>query len=184
MITGARHDRVDDRANRRAGIRYRRIPARAGGVRHRRDGRHDDPARRVAARLHRELVQLGVAFRTESDTEVLAAALQTWGADALRRLVGMYAFVAVDVTNGDFLAARDPFGVKPLYLINTGPGFLFCSEIRPLLSAAETGDVLLLPPVYLLTRMQCLPYDSAIAPSIVPSVSGSREDLDRALAEG
>ena len=87
--------------------------------------------------------------------------------DALRRLVGMYAFVAVDVTNGDFLAARDPFGVKPLYLINTGPGFLFCSEIRPLLSAAETGDVLLLPPGYLLTRMQCLPYDSAIAPSIV-----------------
>ena len=74
------------------------------------------------AELRAELVRLGIAFKTESDTEVLAAALQTWGIEALRRLVGMYAFVAVDATNGDFLAVRDPFGVKPLYLINTGTG--------------------------------------------------------------
>ncbi len=122
------------------------------------------------AELRAELVQLGVAFKTESDTEVLAAALQFWGVEALRRLVGMYAFVAVDATTGDFLAARDPFGVKPLYLINTGTGFLFCSEIRPLLSTAETGDVMLLPPGYLLTRTQCIPYVSAITASAVPLV--------------
>ncbi len=135
------------------------------------------------AELRTELVQLGVAFKTESDTEVLAAALQTWGTDALRRLIGMYAFVAVDATTGDFLAARDPFGVKPLYLINTGPGFLFCSEIRPLLSVAETGDVMLLPPGYLLTRTQCLPYVSAITAPAAPSGSDRREDLDRLLSE-
>jgi len=135
------------------------------------------------AELRAELVQLGVTFKTESDTEVLAAALQTWGVDALRRLIGMFAFVAVDATNGDFLAARDPFGVKPLYLINTGQGFLFCSEIRPLLSAAETGDVMLLPPGYLLTRTQCLPYASALAESAASPASGCREDLDRLLSE-
>ena len=135
------------------------------------------------AELRAELVQLGVAFKTESDTEVLAAALQAWGIDALRRLSGMYAFVALDATNGDFLAARDPFGVKPLYLINTGPGFLFCSEIRPLLSAAETGDVMLLPPGYLLTRTKCLPYVSALTAPAAPLVPDSREDLDWLLSE-
>lgn len=134
------------------------------------------------AELRAELVRLGIAFKTESDTEVLAAALQTWGIEALRRLVGMYAFVAVDATNGDFLAVRDPFGVKPLYLINTGPGFLFCSEIRPLLSATETGDVMLLPPGYLLTRTQCSPYVSAITASTAP-VSNGRGDLDLLLSE-
>jgi asparagine synthase (glutamine-hydrolysing) len=135
------------------------------------------------AELRAELVQLGVPFKTESDTEVLAAALQTWGISALQRLVGMYAFVAVDAASGDFLAARDPFGVKPLYLINSGTGYLFCSEIRPLLSASETGDVLLLPPGYLLTRTHCLPYASALAASFSPSLSDRGEDLDRLLSE-
>ena len=135
------------------------------------------------AELRAELVQLGVTFKTESDTEVLATALQIWGIEALRRLVGMYAFVAVDAMTGDFLAVRDPFGVKPLYLINTGAGYLFCSEIRPLLSAAETGDVMLLPPGYLLTRTQCLPYVSALSVPSAPSVSNPREDLDRLLSE-
>ena len=83
--------------------------------------------------LRKELADLGVEFRTESDTEVLANALQVWGYRALERLVGMYAFVAVDLANGEFLAARDPFGVKPLYVIQSGSSFLFCSEMRPLL---------------------------------------------------
>ena len=61
--------------------------------------------------LRRELTDLGVEFRTESDTEVLANALQAWGYRALERLVGMYAFVALDMASGEFLAARDPFGV-------------------------------------------------------------------------
>src|SRR5262249_48738143 len=44
--------------------------------------------------LRRELIKLGVKFRTESDTEVLANALRVWGSRALERLIGMYAFVA------------------------------------------------------------------------------------------
>src|ERR1044071_2727734 len=47
--------------------------------------------------LREELVDLGVEFRTESDTEVLANALQVWGYRALEHLVGMYAFVALDL---------------------------------------------------------------------------------------
>ena len=69
--------------------------------------------------LRRDLSDLGVEFKTESDTEVLANALQVWGHRALERVVGMYAFVALDISTGEFLAARDPFGVKPLYVIQS-----------------------------------------------------------------
>src|SRR5277367_3612557 len=105
--------------------------------------------------LRHELEALGVCFRTECDTEVVANVLCTWGPGGIKRLAGMYAFVAVDTATGDFLAARDPFGVKPLYLTQSPKGFLFCSEIRPLLDATESDDVLLLPPGYMLSRDFC-----------------------------
>ncbi|MGN6147476.1 MAG: asparagine synthetase B, partial [Rhizomicrobium sp.] len=61
------------------------------------------------AELRTQLKAQGVPFRTESDTEVLANALQVWGIKALSMLNGMFAFVAFDVSSGAFLAARDPF---------------------------------------------------------------------------
>lgn len=134
--------------------------------------------------LRRELEAAGVAFKTGSDTEVLANALQVWGPSALTRLNGMYAFVAVDTATGDFLAARDPFGVKPLYVIESGPGVLICSEMRPLLDTVDRGEVMLLPPGYLLARGACQRYLSPIvtAPSIV-SEMGNAAALDRLLSE-
>src|SRR5262249_33393158 len=107
------------------------------------------------AELRGELTELGVKFRTESDTEVLANAVQLWGDRALERVIGMYAFVAVDIVSGEFLAARDPFGVKPLYAVQSGTSFLFCSEIQPLLNTVPVGDVLLLPPGYALSASGC-----------------------------
>jgi asparagine synthase (glutamine-hydrolysing) len=105
--------------------------------------------------LRVELEAMGLVFRTGSDTEVLANALRAWGGNALGRLSGMFAFIALDLRNGEFLAARDPFGVKPLYVIQSGNGFLFCSEIRPLLETSPEGDVLLVPPGHFLTRQGC-----------------------------
>ncbi len=133
------------------------------------------------ATLRRELEQLGVVFRTRSDTEVLANALQVWGVQALKRLVGMYAFVAIDTATGEFLAARDPFGVKPLYLIQSGTSFLFCSEMRPLLETSPEGEVMLLPPGYLLTRNFCRQFYQLPQPATLNS--GSPEALDAILSE-
>jgi asparagine synthase (glutamine-hydrolysing) len=133
------------------------------------------------AQLRKELEMLGVVFRTQNDTEVLANALQVWGAQALKRLVGMYAFVAVDTATGEFLAARDPFGVKPLYLIQSGVRFLFCSEIKPLLAASPEGDVMLLPPGYLLTRNFCRQFYQLPQPASLGA--GSPQALDAILSE-
>src|SRR5215469_3500909 len=132
------------------------------------------------AELRQELEKLGIRFRTESDTEVLVNALQVWGAQAFKRLAGMYAFVAIDTQTGEFLAARDPFGVKPLYLIQQGTRFLFCSEIKPLLDVCPLGEVMLLPPGYLLTRNFCRQFYQ-LPPS--GSNAASSETLDALLAE-
>jgi asparagine synthase (glutamine-hydrolysing) len=131
--------------------------------------------------LRRELEALGVRFRTECDTEVIANVLRAWGPDGIKRLAGMYAFVAVDTATGDFLAARDPFGVKPLYLTQSQKGFLFCSEIRPLLDATEGDDILLLPPGYMLNRNFCGRHYSL--PSATALTAASPTELDRILSE-
>ena len=131
--------------------------------------------------LRQELEALGVRFRTECDTEVVANVLRAWGQNGIKRLAGMYAFVAVDTATGEFLAARDPFGVKPLYLIKSSKGFLFCSEIRPLLDTTEHDDVLLLPPGYLLTHNFCGRHYEL--PSSTVLSAASPRDLDRILSE-
>jgi len=135
------------------------------------------------AELRRELAGLGVKFRTESDTEVLANALQVWGYRALERFIGMYAFVALDLVSGEFLAARDPFGVKPLYVIQSGSRFLFCSEMRPLLKTVPVGEVMLLPPGYALSRKNCGRYKSPVYPRADAPVHHDPLVLDRVLSD-
>jgi asparagine synthase (glutamine-hydrolysing) len=131
--------------------------------------------------LRQELEALGVRFRTGCDTEVVANVLRAWGQSGIKRLAGMYAFVAIDTATGEFLAVRDPFGVKPLYLIQSPEGFLFCSEIRPLLDATESDDVLLLPPGYTLTRNFCGRHYNL--PSSAVLSAASPQELDRILSE-
>jgi asparagine synthase (glutamine-hydrolysing) len=125
----------------------------------------------------------GVRFVTQSDTEVLANALRVWGPAALSRMNGMYAFVALDLKTGEFLAARDPFGVKPLYLIQSGTRFVFCSEMRPLLDTIQTGDVLLLPPGYALTRRGVARFPSAVQTNFTNLHGGSAAELNTLLAD-
>src|SRR5579872_2684526 len=134
------------------------------------------------ADLRRELEANGVAFRTASDTEVIASGLRIWGPQLLQRLNGMYAFVALDAANGEFLAARDPFGVKPLYLIQSGPRYLFASEMRPLLAATPQGDTLLLPPGHLLTRNAVLKFAAAPGGPARPRGAHDPRKLDQLLA--
>jgi asparagine synthase (glutamine-hydrolysing) len=135
------------------------------------------------AELREQLRAKGVPFRTESDTEVLANALQMWGVSALAMLNGMFAFVALDVSTGEFLAARDPFGTKPLYVIQSEAGFLFCSEMRPLLEATEKRDVLLIPPGFALTRKICAGYKSVVGKPFAGKSEGDVRELDRLLAD-
>ncbi|NQU56211.1 MAG: asparagine synthase (glutamine-hydrolyzing) [Rhodospirillales bacterium] len=84
--------------------------------------------------LREELRQQGVSFRTQSDTEVLLAAYSVWGTDCLNRLNGMFAFVIWDKKTETLFAARDRFGIKPLYYWVSQQGIAFFSEIKQLMS--------------------------------------------------
>jgi asparagine synthase (glutamine-hydrolysing) len=80
--------------------------------------------------LREELREAGHRFRTQSDTEVLLAAYGRWGEAVLDRLVGMFAFVLWDRLTQIVFAARDHFGVKPLYFFAAPRGLAFASEIK------------------------------------------------------
>ena len=135
------------------------------------------------AALRSELEAMGVPFKTQSDTEVLANALRVWGHHALKKMSGMYAFVAYEPATGQFLAARDPFGIKPLYVMTDGKGFAFCSEIRPLLNTIDKLDVLALPPGFLLTHRTCAPFPSPVNALPDEFHATARARLDAAMRE-
>ena len=66
------------------------------------------------AELREELRGDGVAFSTQSDTEVLLEGFRRWGADVVKRLNGMFAFVIWDRLESRVFGARDRLGIKPL----------------------------------------------------------------------
>lgn len=75
-------------------------------------------------------------FRTATDTEVILAAFARWGRQCLERLLGMFAFAIWDTHEQRLFAARDRFGVKPLYYHLRPDGtLLFASEIKALHAA-------------------------------------------------
>jgi asparagine synthase (glutamine-hydrolysing) len=92
--------------------------------------------------LRAELAAAGFAFRTECDTEVLLAAFAHWGERCLGRLRGMFAFAIWDAREQSLFLARDPFGIKPLYVHHDGPRLLFASEINALLASGVVAPTI------------------------------------------
>lgn len=83
--------------------------------------------------IKKSLEQNGCQFRTQSDTEVLLQLLIREGEGALSKLKGMFAFFFLNTVTGQWLLARDPFGIKPLYYAEVGGELVFASEIKALL---------------------------------------------------
>lgn len=74
-------------------------------------------------------------FRTQSDTEVLLNAYKEWGKNCLDKFNGMFAFAIWNKREQSLFAARDRFGVKPLYYHFDDSNFHFASEIKTILDA-------------------------------------------------
>ena len=77
----------------------------------------------------------GVAFRTQSDTEVVLHAYREFGAQALTKLRGMFAFAIHDGISGELFLARDRLGIKPLYYYNDERVFVAASEIKAIFAS-------------------------------------------------
>ena len=80
--------------------------------------------------LRQELERLGRVFHSSSDTEVLINAVAQWGEAALRKLRGMYAFALWDSLERELWLARDPYGIKPLYVAANDETVWFASQAR------------------------------------------------------
>ena len=96
------------------------------------------------ADLRRRLVGEGQEFNSTGDTAVMLCALGLHGPDAVKWLRGMFTFACWDPKHRRLLLARDPLGIKPLYLARTsdpdaGWSVAFASELRALLASNLLG---------------------------------------------
>lgn len=83
--------------------------------------------------LKAELSGLGHRFQSQSDTEVMLAAIGQWGVKAaMQRLCGMFAIALWDRETRTLTLARDRLGEKPVHYAHTGGLFLFGSELKGL----------------------------------------------------
>jgi len=83
--------------------------------------------------LRKQLETMGHTFKTNSDTEVIVHAYESFGDDFVARLDGMFAFGLWDEARGRLLLARDRIGKKPLLYAKIGEKFIFASEFRSIL---------------------------------------------------
>src|SRR3984893_7488507 len=95
-------------------------------------------------RLRRRLAAEGQKFQSTGDTAVMLRALGLHGPGAMSWLRGMFAFACWDPKQRRLLLARDPLGIKPLYLARSsdpdaGWSVAFASELRALLASGLLG---------------------------------------------
>ncbi len=88
--------------------------------------------------LRKELEASGHRFRTKSDTEVIVHAYEQWGDDAFTRFNGQWAIALWDANAKSLVLARDPFGVRPLYITEHGGRLYFGSEVKAIFAADPT----------------------------------------------
>ncbi|MDQ7904271.1 asparagine synthase (glutamine-hydrolyzing) [Phytohabitans sp. ZYX-F-186] len=87
--------------------------------------------------LREELIrECGAIFATQGDAEVVVAGYHHWGEQVLTRLRGMFAFVIWDRLARRAFGARDYFGIKPMYYMDTTDGLFLASEKKALLELA------------------------------------------------
>jgi asparagine synthase (glutamine-hydrolysing) len=88
--------------------------------------------------LRADLEARGHRFRTRSDTEVIVHAYEEWGDDAFRRFNGQWAAALWDSLGQSLVLARDPFGVRPLYVCEHSGRLYVASEVKAIFAAGAS----------------------------------------------
>ena len=100
--------------------------------------------------LRCQLAAEGHRCKSSGDTEVLLRGLSCWGRGAMRQMRGMYAFGMWDLARRELVLARDPLGIKPLYVARNRDrsgawSLMFASEVRAILASGLMGRARLDP---------------------------------------
>lgn len=82
--------------------------------------------------------ELGGKYQSNTDTEVILAAYEKWGAECVKKFNGIFAFAIWDKNKKLLFCARDHLGVKPFYYLQKNGVFYFGSEIKAILATRQT----------------------------------------------
>ena len=88
--------------------------------------------------LREELAALGHVFRTRSDTEVIVHAWEEWADGAFARFNGQFAIALWDAVDETLVLARDPLGIRPIYLCEHDGRLWFASEVKAIFAGAPS----------------------------------------------
>ncbi|MBH8578307.1 asparagine synthase (glutamine-hydrolyzing) [Nostocaceae cyanobacterium CENA369] len=86
-------------------------------------------------RIQRDLKQWGYQLKTNSDSEIALHLYDEFGTQCLHHLRGEFAFIIWDKRNEVLFAARDRFGIKPLYYTIYNDTLYLASEVKALFAA-------------------------------------------------
>ena len=93
----------------------------------------------------KELIEKGYTFKSESDCEILLPLYREYGTDMFAMLDAEFACIIYDGETGQYIAARDPIGIRPLYYGYDSKGvILFASEAKNLVGL--TDKIMPFPP--------------------------------------
>lgn len=84
--------------------------------------------------IRKELIENGVNFKTNSDTETILKGYEIYGDRIFKELNGMFAIAIWDKKKKELTLVRDRIGIKPLYYYNDDSRLLFGSEIKAILA--------------------------------------------------
>lgn len=82
--------------------------------------------------IREKLVEKGYTFRSDSDCEILLPLYKEMGVEMFATLDAEFACIIYDASTGEFIAARDPIGIRPLYYGYDNDNIVFASEPKNL----------------------------------------------------
>ena len=89
-------------------------------------------------KMKERLIEKGYSFKSDSDCEILLPLYEEYGIDMFRFLDAEFALVLYDADRQEYIAARDPIGIRPLYFGRDEKGIpVFASEAKNLMGVCE-----------------------------------------------
>ena len=90
-------------------------------------------------KIKKSLEEKNIIFKTKSDTEVILKLYELKGKKMLHILEGMFAIAIWDKKKEVLFLARDPYGIKPLYIAKHKKGYLFSSQVKSIINTNEVS---------------------------------------------
>lgn len=133
--------------------------------------------------LREDLRERGYEFESDTDTEVILHAYEEFGAECVERFRGMFAFAVYDSNESTLFAARDRFGIKPLYYDLNDERLAFASELTSLLESGVSRRRLNPESVDGFLALGYVPGSQTIIEGIESLPPGSHLTYDRETSE-